>query len=267
MDKRPIGVFDSGYGGLTVVRALRRLLPEEDIVFFADTGRAPYGCRPVPQLRRMARQNLDLILGFDVKIILAACGTISCNAPDLLQSCPVPCFGVLDAPVKAIAAARESGPIGLIATEATVRSGAFARALEEACPERHCVSVACPDFVPLIESGHYAADDPAVKEAVARYLAPLAEKGVQTLLLGCTHYGLIAEAIRNYMGEGVDLVDASECASLAVSETLRRGGLCGGSGKLRCLTSGDPDIFASHLPFFLGEQTLPEILRSPIMEV
>ena len=267
MDNRPIGVFDSGFGGLTAVRALRRLLPEEDIVFFADTGRMPYGPRPVEQLRRMARQDLELFGSFDVKLILAACGTVSSNAPDVLRSNPVPCIGVLDATVHALAADPARGPIGLIATEATVRSGAFARALQEACPQRKCYSVACPDFVPLIESGHHEAADPAVREAVEQYLRPLRDTGVKSLLLGCTHYGLIAGAIRAYMGEDIRLVEASECAAQAVRAYLLENDLTGGNGTLRCLTSGDPAVFSAHAPFFLGESRLPQVEQCPVMEV
>lgn len=268
MDNRPIGVFDSGFGGLTAVRALRRLLPEEDIVFFADTGRMPYGPRPVPQLRRMARQDLDTVESFGVKLVLAACGTVSSNAPDVLADDPVPCVGVLDASVRAIASERERGPIGMIATEATVRSGAFTRALESACPDRACLAVPCPDFVPLIESGHYAASDPLVRAAAELYLAPLRDAGVRTLLLGCTHYGLMAEAIQAYMGDGVRLVEASVCAAEAVGELLRRQDrLANGGGMLRCLTSGDAAVFAAHAPLFLGEATLPEIRQIPVMEV
>jgi len=266
MDHRPVGVFDSGYGGLTAVRALRRLLPEEDIVFFADAGRAPYGPRPVEQLRRMAVQDLSLVGSFGVKLILAACGTLSSNASDLLGAYPLPCVGVLDATVRAVAASPESGPIGLIATEATVRSGAFVRALEKARPDRVCTSIACPDFVPLIESGHFEADDPAVAEAAARYLQPLREQGVRTVLLGCTHYGLIAGAIRRFMGEDVRLVDAAACAAETARDLLDSHGLRGGHGTLRCLTSGDPEVFAAHLPLFLGENVPAEILSTPIME-
>lgn len=267
MDNRPIGVFDSGFGGLTAVRALRRALPEEDIVFFADTGRMPYGPRPVPQLRRMAQQDLELVGSYGVKLILAACGTVSSNAPDVLRGYPVPCIGVLDATVRALADDEAQGPIGLIATEATVRSGAFARALREACPRRECLSVACPDFVPLIESGHHEAADPAVREAVARYLRPLREAGVETLLLGCTHYGLIAGAIRDYMGEEIRLVEASACAAEAVRAYLTEHDLLGGGGSLRCLTSGDPGVFAAHAPFFLGAEQPPQVEQCPVMEV
>ena len=267
MDNRPIGVFDSGFGGLTAVRALRRLLPEEDVVFFADNGRAPYGCREREQLRRMARQDIELLLGHGVKAIIAACGTVSSNAAEVLRAAPVPVIGMIEAPVEAIRAEQSGAPVGVIATAATVRAGAFAAALREACPEREIVSVACPDFVPLIESGHVHPGDPAVAEAAERYLAPLRERQIGTLLLGCTHYGLIAPAIRACLGDGVELVEASSCAAGRMAALLNDNDMRGGSGKLHCLTSGDAAHFAALAPLLLGEDTAPEVRALPPMEI
>lgn len=267
MDNRPIGVFDSGFGGLTAVRALRALLPEEDILFFADNGRAPYGGREREQLRRMAGQDIDLLVGGGVKAIIAACGTVSSNAADVLRAASVPVTGMIEAPVAAIRASSGDGPIGLIATAATVRSGAFAAALRAACPEREVLSVACPDFVPLIESGHVQPGDPAVEEAAERYLKMLREKQITTLLLGCTHYGLIEPALRACIGYEIEVVEASSCAAAAVAASLRRDGLCGaGSGRLCCLTSGDAALFARLAPLLLGTEEAPEIRAIEPME-
>ena len=169
MDDRPIGIFDSGFGGLTAVRALRAICPEEDIVFFADNGRAPYGGRPLHQLRTMAHQNLSVAASCGAKLIFAACGTLSSNAADILAAYPVPAFGVLDAAVAEIAREESGAPIGVIATEATIRSGAFERALHAACPGRAVYSAACPAFVPLIESGRAEPDDPKLRRAVEYY--------------------------------------------------------------------------------------------------
>ncbi len=265
MDGRPIGIFDSGFGGLTAVRALRALCPEENIVFFADNGRAPYGGRPVGQLRRMAEQNLALVAENGAKLIFAACGTLSSNAADLLRAFPVPAFGVLDAAVAEIARERSEAPIGVIATQATVRSGAFERALRAACPGREVYSVACPDFVPLIESGRVGRDDPALQSAVERYLEPLKERGVGTLLLGCTHYGLIEDALHGFLGGSVRLVDASACAAAFIRTYLKQNGLSGGEGRLRCLTSGDPERFRRLAPLFLGQEEAPSTEGLPVM--
>ena len=265
MDNRPIGIFDSGFGGLTAVRALRALCPEENIVFFGDNGRAPYGGRPVAQLRRMALQNLAVAAGSGAKIIFAACGTVSSNAADLLAASPIPAFGVLEAAVAEIAREDSRFPIGVIATEATIRSGAFERALREACPGRDVLSAPCPDFVPLIESGRVDRDDPALRDAVARYLAALKEAHVGTLLLGCTHYGLIAGALTDYLGEELRLVDASCCAAAYLKNYLDQHGLRGGEGQLRCLTSGDPAHFRRLAPLFLGQREAPQTEQVPVM--
>lgn len=266
MDNRPIGVFDSGFGGMTAVRALRRFCPEENIVFFADNGRAPYGSRPAEQLRLMARQDIELLLSCGVKAIIAACGTVSSNAAGVLRAAPVPVIGMIEAPVEEIRAEKGGGAVGVIATEATVRAGAFAAAIEKACPGREVFSVACPDFVPLIESGHVHPGDPAVAEAAERYLAPLRDRGVQTLLLGCTHYGLIAPAIREVLGDSVHLVEASACAAARMAELLRKQKLCGSGGKLSCLTSGDAAHFAALAPLLLGEETAPPVTALLPME-
>lgn len=265
MDNRPIGIFDSGFGGLTAVRALRALCPEENIVFFADSGRAPYGSRPREQLRRMAVQNLDLAAACGAKVIFAACGTLSSNAADILSAYPVPAFGVLDAAVAEIAREQSAAPVGVIATEATVRSGAFERAIRAACPGREVYAVACPDFVPLIESGRTGRDDPELRRAVETYLAPLKARGVGTLLLGCTHYGLIDGALREVLGESVHLVDASCCAAAYLKHYLEEHGLCGGEGSLRCLTSGDAAHFRRLAPLFLGEPDAPQTEQVPVM--
>ena len=265
MDNRPIGIFDSGFGGLTAVRALRAICPEENIVFFADNGRAPYGGRPRGQLRLMARQNLSVAASQGAKLIFAACGTLSSNAADILAACPVPAFGVLDAAVAEIAREQSVAPIGVIATEATIRSGAFDRALRAACPGREVYSAACPAFVPLIESGRVGKDDPALRGAVADYLQPLKDAGVGTLLLGCTHYGLIEDALRDVLGEDVRLVDASACAAAFIKRYLEENGLRGGEGSLRCLTSGDKERFERLAPLFLGQEEAPQTEQVPVM--
>ena len=266
MDNRPIGVFDSGLGGLTAVRALRELLPEENIIYFADSGRVPYGKRPVEQLRRMAVQDLDFVSSRGAKAIIAACGTISSTAPDILRGWPVPAFGVLESPVRHISRMEDTGPIGVIATAASIQSGSFARALRAACPGRAVFPVACPDFVPLIESGHCRADDERVQEAVEEYLRPLKEEGVSVLLLGCTHYGLIAGAIRDYLGEGTELVEASRCAAEDIGIYLRSNGLLGSGGESRYFTSGSGAEFSAMASAFLGGGEI-RAEETPVMEV
>ena len=219
MDNRPVGFFDSGFGGLTALRAFRKLMPDENIIYFGDTGRMPYGARPAAQLRRMTAQDLDLLRGFGVKAIVSACGTTSSTAGDILDAYPLPVTGVLRPGVKTLAGLAGGAPLGVIATKASIDSGAFRRELERYGLERGVIYTACPDFVPLIESGHYSPDDALIREAVARYLRPMKDAGVGAILLGCTHYGLISAAIEDYMGAETRLVSASECAAAARSDT------------------------------------------------
>ena len=266
MDNRPIGVFDSGFGGLTAVKALRELLPEENIVYFGDSGRAPYGQRPVSQLRQMARQDLELLLSMDVKAVLAACGTVSSNAADLLAACPVPVVGVLRPAVREMCRLPGQEALAVLATPASIASAAFQRGIEEGCPGRELLAIACPDFVTLIESGHHRTEDPLVKEAVARYLAPVKEAGVRRLLLGCTHFGLIGEAIRAYLGEA-ELVSASHCAAQETRQELTARQCLGCGGQERYFTSGEADAFRRAAAVFLGGERELSVSALPVMEV
>lgn len=266
MDNRAIGVFDSGYGGLTAVRALRELLPDENIIYFGDSARAPYGPRPVEQLRLMARQDLQLLQKRDVKAILAACGTVSSNAADILDSFPVKAMGVLKAGIEAMSKAEGDGTLAVIATEASIRSGAFQRELEKLCPGREIIALPCPEFVPLIEAGHYLPTDPWVIDAVERSLKPLKERKPDALLLGCTHFGLIGEAISQYL-QGVELVSAAGCAAMQMRDYIVENNLCGQGGTLSCLTSGDALEFDRSAPVFLGQKENVQAVQLPVMEV
>ena len=216
MDNRPIGIFDSGLGGLNGLRALRRFLPDENIVYFADSGRLPYGAKSRPQLRGMAKQDLRFLSSFDVKAILIACGTLSSNAGDILAGWPIPTVGVLTSSADWMRRLEGSGPIAVIATEASIRSGSYQSALHEACPTREVVAIPCPDFVPLIESGHCSAEDPAIRDAVSRYLQPAREAGAEALLLGCTHYDIIGDVISRFLGPDITLVSAAASGAAAL---------------------------------------------------
>lgn len=252
MDNRPVGIFDSGLGGLTGLMALRALLPEEDLIYFGDTGRMPYGGRPASQLRRMAVQNLDFMADFGVKAIFVACGTFSSTAADLLDAYPIPTFGVLRPGADALAQTPGDGPLAILATQASINSGAFARAVAARCPGREILPVACPAFVPLIESGHTAPDDPALRDAVEEYLGPVKRAGAQAVLYGCTHYGIIDEAVRACLGPEVRTVSASESGAAALGAYLVREGLRGGSGQERFYTNGYPAVFERAAERLLG---------------
>lgn len=267
MDTRPIGIFDSGLGGLTGLMALRKLLPEEDLIYFGDTGRMPYGGRPVEQLRRMAVQNLDFMAGFGVKAIFVACGTFSSTAADLLAACPVPSFGVLQAGIEDMAQVPGSGPLCILATEASIRSGAFERALKARCPGREILPVPCPAFVPLIESGHTQPDDGPLRDALAEYLEPVKRAGAQAVLYGCTHYGIIDEAVHVYLGPEVRTVSASASGARQLRDFLVREGLTGGSGKERFFTNGYPAVFERGAVRLLGRPLGSEVETVPVWSV
>ena len=253
MKKAPIGVFDSGVGGLTAVRCLRRLLPGEDIVFFGDTARVPYGSRTPQEIHRFARENLAFLRSFGARAVLAACGTISAIALDDLQDAGIPVCGVLLPAVERAVQVTRSGRVGVIATPASIGSGGFQRALRA----RGCdvTANACPQYVPLAEQGRVRPGDPLVEQVTAEYLAPMREAEVDTLILGCTHFPLFREVIAAYLGEGVTLVDSSAEAASALAALLGpEEGRSGGS--LEIWVSGDPAPFAPLAERFLQETGL-----------
>ena len=267
MDLRPVGIFDSGLGGLTAVKALRALLPEENIIYFADTARVPYGEKTPEELRHIAQQDMDFLKAFNVKAILAACGTISCNTAETIDAYPVKAFGVKDSAVSAMAQIPGNKPLAVIATEASIKSAGYYKAIKKLCPEREIICIACPDFVPLIEGGRSSEDDGELKMAVEKYLRPLKDADAAALLLGCTHYGIISRAIGNYLGPDCRLISAADSAAASLSAYLKENELCGGEGMLKCFTSGSKEEFSLRAETFLGEKLsiMPE--QVPVMEV
>ena len=226
MDNRPIGVFDSGVGGLTAVRAMLRDYPNESIVYFGDTARVPYGNREKDDITNLSLQDVRFLRSKGVKAVLIACNTITCNAGEELSADnpAVPVVGTVDAAAAAAAAATKNGRIGIIATAATVRSGAYDVALKAINPDFQVFSQGCPKLVPLIESNHILPGDALIEEAAAEYLAPLKAEGVDVVILGCTHYPLISQVVANYMGEGVALIDSGAESAKAIIKTLTETG-------------------------------------------
>lgn len=221
MDNRPIGVFDSGVGGLTVVRQLQAILPQESIVYFGDTGRVPYGTRSEETIRRYAREDCRFLTYRAVKCIIAACGTVSSVAGDVLAAQPVPAFGVVEATAAAAAKATKNKKIGIIGTPATVGSGAFHRALTALDPAIEITAVACPVLVTLVENGWTEPGDAVTEAAVARYLEPIQKAGADTLILGCTHFPLLAPIIQNRLGPAVTLIDSGRETAAACAARLK----------------------------------------------
>ncbi len=220
-DNRPIGVFDSGLGGLTVLKELEKVLPNESVVYFGDTGRVPYGSRSDETIISYAKQDENFLLSKGVKYIVAACGTVSAVASHTAKELPVPFMGVVENSVKDAVSATQNGKIGVIGTSATINNGAHKRKILELLPTACVVTADCPLFVPLVEEGFSAEDDVVVLEIARRYLAPMVEAGVDTLILGCTHYPILLGAIKKIMGENVTLINMGNSTALAVKEELK----------------------------------------------
>ena len=217
---RPIGVFDSGIGGLTVVSALRRLLPAESIFYLGDTARVPYGGRSAVTIERYSFELTGLLLAEHAKVIVVACNTASALAvPRLQDALKVPVIGVILPGAKAAVEATKTGKVGVIGTRATIASGAYERALHKLAPHLRVTAIACPLLVPLIEEG--LLEDPLTDQHIRRYLEPLLAAGIDTLILGCTHYPLLHNAISRVAGPGILLVDSAQNCALATRDLLR----------------------------------------------
>ncbi len=221
-NRKPIGVFDSGLGGLTVVRQLIELLPNEHIVYFGDTGRVPYGTRSAATIEKYALEDEKFLLSQDVKMIVAACGTVSSVAHHTKDTLPVPFLGVVEPAAKAAAEATRNNRIGVIGTSATIKSGAFDKAIKTYNPEAEIYTNACPLLVPLVESGWIGRQDTVTVTAVRRYLEPLIEQNVDTLILGCTHYPILKDIIGDIMGDKTMLINPGESVARAVQQHLKQ---------------------------------------------
>ncbi len=209
MDNRSIGVFDSGLGGLTAVKEIMKLFPDENIVYFGDTSRVPYGTRSKETILKYTYSDINFLLSQDVKMIVIACGTASSAAlPEIDKEFDVPIFGVVDAGAYEAARVTKNNKIGIIGTPATIKSGSYVKYLKEFNPQAEVYTRACPLFVPLVENGHFNTE--VSRLVVKEYLEEIKAAGVDTLILGCTHYPLLKDAISEYMGEGVTLISPGE---------------------------------------------------------
>jgi len=210
MNRKAIGVFDSGLGGLTVMKQLIRQMPEEDIIYFGDTGRVPYGTKSTRTIQKYAEQDVRFLLSKQVKMIIAACGTVSSVVPDLGDSLEIPYTGVVEHAARRAAQLTRTEKIGVLGTPATIRSNSYPRALLALNPKLEVFQTDCPLFVPLVENDMFSAGDPIPALVAERYLAPILSSGVDTIILGCTHYPLLAPVISRLTGDKVRLVDAGE---------------------------------------------------------
>jgi glutamate racemase len=259
VDERPIGIFDSGAGGLTVLHECLVTMPHEDFLYLGDGARCPYGPRPREEIGRFAYEIASYLEGAGVKLIVAACNSATAAAlPQLQERLVVPIVGVLAPEAHAAVQATRNRRIGLLATEATVESGRYAEAVHALDAGAHVVATPCPRLVPLIEA---AAPTGEIDAAVREYARPLKDAGVDTLILGCTHYPLIRPVFQRVFGRTTTLVFSAEETAREVAETLERKGISGDparDGSTRFLTTGPPDEFQR-----LGER----FLQLPIASV
>jgi glutamate racemase len=249
----PIGVFDSGLGGLTVAHAIMRQLPSESLIYFGDTARVPYGPKSPDTVRRYSREISAFLLEQGVKAIVVACNTATAHAlPTLRAELDVPVIGVVEPGARAAVRATRTGHIGVIGTAGTIRSEAYVRALRAENPDARVTALACPLFVPIVEEGW--TNHEATHLIAEEYLAPFVKDPIDTLVLGCTHYPLLKSVIGEVIGRSVRLIDSAEETALDARRMLAVNGLTAvdGEGAYRFIASDDPQQFLTLGRRFLG---------------
>ncbi|MBQ7385295.1 MAG: glutamate racemase [Ruminococcus sp.] len=255
MKNKAIGVFDSGLGGLTAVKELIKCLPNENIVYFGDTGRVPYGTRSKETIIKYAAQDARFLLNHNVKMIIAACGTVSSVASSLGEELPVKFSGVLEPTALACAKATKTGSVAVLGTSATINSHSYKKLLEQINPDIKVYEQDCPLFVPLVENGFTDKDDIIVKSVVERYVSQFKNTDVDTVILGCTHYPLLKAAIGEVVGENVKLIDSGRETALYTKKLLKENNLLSESkseGEREFYVSDTPHNFEAVAGRFLG---------------
>jgi len=251
----PVGIFDSGVGGLTVVKAMQALLPSERIIYFGDTARVPYGSKSQVTIRKYAHDDTVILMRHMPKLIIVACNTVSALALDVVLRTGrgVAVIGVLEAGAELAVERSANGRIGVIGTQATICSNAYALAINAIDPAVEVFSTACPLFVPFAEEGFI--DHPASRLVAEEYLEPLLRQGIDTLVLGCTHYPILKDMLADIAGPGIHIIDSAEAVASKARETLAAGGLLDSSGEPtspHLLVSDLPQKFKSLYKLFLG---------------
>jgi glutamate racemase len=256
MNDRPIGVFDSGIGGLTVLKEVFRKLPDESTVYLGDTARVPYGIRSAETVTRYSFENTGFLVSMGIKVLVVACNTVSAVSLEAIKGrLTIPVIGVIEPGSRAAVRATRNKNVGVIGTEATVNSGAYARIITAMDASIRVFSLPCPLFVPLAEEG--LTDDAIATMVAERYLKNLKEKGIDTLVLGCTHYPLLKDVIGKVMGGGISLIDSATETASEIKETLVRNGIEGSPSRepLREFYVTDaPEKFLKVGERFLGEK-------------
>ncbi len=265
MDNRAIGIFDSGLGGLTCVKKVMEIMPNENIIYFGDTGRVPYGTRGKETLLKYVRQDINFLESFDIKLIVIACGTASSAAlPEIQSDISTEIIGVLNPACTAAAAKTKNNKIGVIGTAGTIKSGKYVDTIKAINPEIEVFQKACPMFVPIVENGYTKTQ---VSKIIAKeYLEDIKNAGVDTLIMGCTHYPLLKEEIASVMGEDVALVDAGEETAIFAKEFLLKNDALSDRelGKTEYYVSDTTDGFSELGSLFLERRIEGEVSKIDI---
>lgn len=263
----PIGIFDSGLGGLTTVKAVREALPQEDIIYFGDTARVPYGNRSRETLIRYVTQDIRLLLRFGVKAVVIACNTADSMArEEMIKRFYMPIVGVVDPAAKAAAQATRNGRIGVIGTNATIASGIYERLIPAENPSASVFCVPTPLLVPLVESGRIRKGDDVTENVLREYLLPLREKEIDTLVLGCTHYPLLTGIIEDIL-PGVTLINSGSTVTEKLKTVLAEKDLLTDNtakGTVKYFVSDAPEVFAEHGGLFIGDSIASDVTRIEI---
>jgi glutamate racemase len=254
--QKAIGIFDSGIGGLTVLKEIAAALPDENIIYLGDTARVPYGIRSPETVTRYSFENTKFLLGQEIKMLVVACNTASAVSLEAVRNeFPLPVIGVLEPGARAAVSATKTGRVGVIGTEATIGSGAYEKAIRRLAPAVEVSSLACPLFVPLAEEGWIRNDVAAL--VAGKYLAPLRNRGIDTLVLGCTHYPLLKEVISGAVGPGITLIDSATETAKEVVEVLERfAWKRRGEGSRKYYVTDAPARFEKLGKLFLGDARL-----------
>lgn len=255
MDNKYIGVFDSGLGGLTVVKELKKVLPDENIIYFGDTGRVPYGTRSDDTIIKYVRSDINFLKTFDIKSIIVACGTASTVAlPVINHELDVPAIGVVAPTVQAAVNASKTGRIAVLGTPGTIKSGKYEQQIKELRPDAYVTNMACTLFVPIVENG--CTDDEIAYHVCKKYLDSVLAHDIDTIILGCTHYPLLEKTIASIVGDGITLINAGRETARYAKAFLEENNMLSNERKddqYRFYVSDSVDNFSGMADLFLGE--------------
>lgn len=267
MNNDAIGVFDSGIGGLTAVKELNELLPNENIIYFGDTARIPYGSRSHDTIVKYAGQDIAFLQRYKIKMIIAACGTVSSVLGDMTDADGIPFTGVLMPTCRAACSVTKNGKIGVIGTSATIRSGSYAEIIRRINPDMEVYANSCPLFVHLVENGYTDRENPVTRLVAEEYLEPIKKQGVDTLILGCTHYPIIRDIIQDIMGDNVKLISSGGEAAKYTLECLTEKNMLTDrteKGKNKFYVSDSVELFKENAECFLGHTVNGEVFNGDV---